>query len=183
MRGVDPGMLGATAQLLLAVILGAFLAVATDSTGAAFPRPLVFTLLYATPGVVGLLGARSRRRSLLVAAVLPLIPGSVLSFSLVTLIFVVPAVLMAAGAAGIARSGIRAQSVVMTVGIAALIVGAGWTMLLGITRDTCGSGLGGASSCGTGLISFEGVLVGLVLLGTAVALAAWWSRRGSAGTT
>jgi hypothetical protein len=183
MRGVDPGMLGATAQLLLAVSLGAFLAVATDSTGDAIPRPLVFTLLYATPGVVGLLGARSRRRSLLVAAVLPLIPGSVLSFSLVTLIFVVPAALMAASAAGISRSGIRAQSVAMTVGIAALTVGAGWAMLLGFTRDTCGSGLGGASFCGTGLISIEGVLVGLVFLGTAIALAAWWSRRGSAGTT
>lgn len=180
-RTVDIGLLGGVTTVLFAVILGVFLTAVTDSTGDAVPRPVVITLLYAVPGIVGILGASSRRRSLLVAAVLPLIPGAVLSFAGVTLIFVLPALLMLAGAAGLPsasdRSRVSPGGVATAIWIAALIVGAGWAMLLGLTQNTCGSELSGTSSCGSGLISIEGMLVGLVLLGAALVLAAWRARQ------
>ena len=194
MRGdrpaIDVGLLGALIQLVFAVVLGGFLSGITAPTGDAVPRPLVVFLLYAAPGLVALLGARSQRRSLLVAAALPLVPGSILSFSGVTLIFVLPAILMVAGAAGIARprvssgaSRIDGAGVGVAVSIAALLVAAGWAMLLGFTRDTCSSGANDTASCGSALISIEGIAVGLALQLAALALAAWWARRAPPLTT
>jgi hypothetical protein len=63
------------ADLLLAAVLAIFPSVATQSAGDPIPRPLVIAVLFAAPGVIGLLGIIGERRSLLGAAALPLIPG------------------------------------------------------------------------------------------------------------
>lgn len=173
------GWIGALADLAVAVVLGVALVAITDGRGDAIPRPLVVAALFGTPGIIGLIGARAGRRSLLVAAGLPLIPGAVLSVA--TLIFVVPAGLMLAGAITVPRSSPRSfatpGSVAMAVAISACVIVAGWAVLIGMTRASCGTDPDGTEFCGTGQITPEGVIVAATLLLAALALAAAWARK------
>lgn len=102
------GLLGAAVQVILAALLGGIAngASAFPNPPEAVPRGLAIGLLYAVPAVIGALGAIGSRRSVLGAAAIASTVGSVLAFSGVTLIFLVPAVLFAgaAGATGSAPS-------------------------------------------------------------------------------
>jgi hypothetical protein len=175
-RSFDLGFVGSVICLVFAAGLAAFLFAVTNSAGDAIPRPLVLAGLYATPGVVGLLGALARRRSLLVGAAIPLFPGALLSWAGVTLAFVLPGVLLIAGAAAIpyrTRSlGARLLDVGQGALISLLILIAAWASLFGLARSGCFPTAGG-TTCGTGFISVEGVGVGLTSLVVAIAIAAW----------
>jgi hypothetical protein len=101
MRGT--GLLGAGVQLLLAVALGAIASGPFDfpNPPEVVPRGLAIGVLYAVPAVIGALGAIAGRRALLVTAALASTVGSVVAFSGVTLIFLVPALLFAAAAGAV----------------------------------------------------------------------------------
>jgi hypothetical protein len=106
------GLLGAAVQLILAAVLGGI-----ASGGSAFPNPpevvprgIAIGLLYAAPGVVGAIGAIGGRRSVLAAASFASAIGSVVAFSGVTVIFLVPALLFAA-AAGAAEARPATRSI------------------------------------------------------------------------
>jgi hypothetical protein len=101
------GFLGAAVQLAFAVVLGVGAGGSSDfpDPPEVVPRGLAMGLLYATPAVIGALGAIGRRRSVLAAAAAATTIGSVLSFSGVTLIFLVPGLLFAAAAGATARAG------------------------------------------------------------------------------
>ena len=100
------GLAAVAVQLALAALLGG---IATGS--GAFPNPpepvprgLALGVLYALPAAVGALGALGRRRSLLAAASVLSAIGSILAFSGVTLIFLVPSLLFAAAAGAMASA-------------------------------------------------------------------------------
>ena len=94
-RSTRPGgLLAAGIAAACALGLG-LVAAANQSPGppAAVPWPVVFGALLVAPAVIGALGAVSGRRSLLVAAGVLCLVQSVIAFSGVTLVFLVPAVL------------------------------------------------------------------------------------------
>ena len=107
------GLVGAAVQVTLAGVLGWI-----ASGGSAFPNPpevvprgLAIGLLYAVPAAVAALGAIGGRRSLLAAAAFASAAGSVVAFSGVTIIFLVPALLFAVAAgAGETRGAARSAS-------------------------------------------------------------------------
>lgn len=173
---LDLGLIGALVDLLFAAGLAGFLLAATNSPGDAVPRPLLLAALWATPGVVGLLGAYARSRSVLVGAAIPLFPAALLSWAGVTLVFALPGVLMIAGAAAIPsgrrRLGAHLPGIAQGALISVLIVIAGWASLLGLTRDGCFPTAGG-TVCGSAFISVEGTVVAGGCLGVAIALAGW----------
>jgi hypothetical protein len=166
---------GAAIDLLLAAVLGVFLASVTNGPGDAIPRPLVIAILFAVPGVIAALGAAGHRRGLLIAAAVILIPGSVLSWALVTLIFVFPAAMFVAAAARMPKApqtlASRLTGFGLALGVLALVLAAGWALLLGLTDEACFS-IPGGSGCGSGLLSFRGAVVAAVLAGLAILLAA-----------
>jgi hypothetical protein len=86
------GLLGAVMAGLCAAGLG-FVAAANQTPGlpAPVPWPIVLAALLGTPPLIGALGAVSGRRSLLFAAGILCLVQSILAFSGVTLVFLVPA--------------------------------------------------------------------------------------------
>jgi hypothetical protein len=96
--GLDYGLIGALADIGFAIVLGSFLAINTNWQGDAAPRPLVIAVLFATPGVIALIGVLAERPWLLIAGSLPLFPAAGLSFTGATLVFLLPAALMVVGA-------------------------------------------------------------------------------------
>jgi hypothetical protein len=179
-RSLDAALTGALADLLLASIFGAFLSLATEPTGDAVPRPIVLSVLYAVPGFIGLIGVRARRPWLLVAAALPLLPGSLLSFSGITLVFLVPAALMFIGASHMRREpggqSNGAWEACAALVVAALVVAAGWAAVIGLTEPGCVA-IAGGQTCSSAFVSVRGVLVASACLVAAVAIAAWAARR------
>ena len=131
------GRLASLTQITFAVLLGA---VASFGFEPGFmPRGLVLLILFALPGVVGLIGTTTGRPSLLIAAAATSGVGAFVAFSGVTLIFLVPTVLFAFGAARLAQHpppGVREGWVrgFVQAGTAAvivvLLVGAGASALL-----------------------------------------------------
>ena len=95
------GFFAAENQLVVAKALLGLVNQLRDPVGPPEPvnRGLALGLIYALPAVVGGLGAWAGRRSLLAAAAIACAVGSVLSFSGVTLLFLVPALLFALAAA------------------------------------------------------------------------------------
>jgi hypothetical protein len=79
----------------------------TAGVPAEVPWPLLFGVILATPALIGGLGAVSGRRTLLVAAGILCLVESVLAFSGVTLIFLVPALLFLRAAASTPTSAPR----------------------------------------------------------------------------
>lgn len=151
-RSQSLGRLAGATQIIFAILLGG---VASFTFEPGFlPRGVVVAAVFGAAGVVGLVGVRSRRPALLVAAGLTSAIGSFTAFSLVTLIFLISSVLFFFGAAqlavgdrgaprgnwvgGLARLGIA-------VAIVPLLVGGGASALL-ITDSACwttyGAGLG-----------------------------------------
>ena len=170
---------GIAVDLVLTAVLTAWLLIATSSATDAVPRPLVLAALMTTPAAVAALGLARRRRSLLVAAAVPLLLASLLSWAFVTLPFAIVAVLYVAGAASLPAvvepARVRALHVAQAVGVAVLVLAAGWAVLFGLTRDTC-TGNAGSVSCSSAAISIDGVVVAAGLLLAAVALAALGRR-------
>ncbi|HEY6013923.1 MAG TPA: hypothetical protein VIU37_07945 [Candidatus Limnocylindrales bacterium] len=163
------------ADLVLAVALTALLLRITSASLDAIPRPLALLALYATPGIVGAVGVRGHRRSLLFAAGIVLVPGSLLSFTGVTLIFALPLALFWAAAVTMGppdprppRAGELAELIVA----AGLMLGAGLALFATSWSGCTDTG----SICGSGFLSWEGVVLELGLLLAAIAAAA---RRAS----
>jgi hypothetical protein len=173
-RPLNWGLVGALVDIGAAVLFTGLLFAATAPSADVVPRPLFLGLLYAMPGVVGLLGVRSNQAWLLVAGGLSLIPGVFLSFTGITLTFVVPAVLMLVGAASVPAPSGRRRIGLLTgfaaLVIAGLIVLGGWVALFGITVSACRP-LPDGETCGDSMISGSGLLVALACLGAALAIA------------
>lgn len=177
------GRMAVVADLVLAATLTVLLLLITRSGLDAVPRPLALLALYAAPGVVGAIGVRGGRRSLLLAAGVVLLPGSVLSFAGVTLVFVLPAVLFWAAALTTAPPDprpSRATELAEVAVIAGLMLGAALA-LFGLSRSGCNES---GSICGSGFLSPEGVGAELALLLAAIAVAASRAlRRPRAGAS
>lgn len=172
-RATFYGRLAVAADLLVATLLAAFLLLVTDARGDALPRPVAIGLLFSVPAAIGWFGLTGRRRSLLAAAAALCLVASVISFSLVTTVMFVPALLFAAaaGAAPWDRGSRRIPGLVLGPVVAALGVAAGWALLFGVTTSGCWEVAGG-QGCGDRLISIPGVLVTLALAALAIAVAA-----------
>lgn len=173
-RGLDYGLIGAMSDIGLSVVLGIFLAVNTDWSGDAAPRPLVVGILYATPGLIALLGVLAERPWLLIAGSLPLFPAAGLSDSGATLVFLLPAALMTLGAMRMINlpniPRMTAANVASAIGITLLVLLAGWSVLIGLTEPACHTVAGG-QACGSGYISINGLVVAAGCLLAAVAIA------------
>lgn len=148
-RGADraafPGRLAGGVQITFAVLIGGVSALAGEGSPEFPPRGLVLLAIYALPGIVGLMGVSERRPALLLAAAATSTVGSVIAFSGVTLIFLVPAILFLYGAVRIAsvRSAAGTSSgfgmlagIVIAAVLTVLMVGAGASALL-ITDEGC----------------------------------------------
>jgi hypothetical protein len=168
------GLTGAAIDLVFALGLAVLLLLATEPVGDAVPRPLVLLALFATPGVIALIGSLANRRSLLVGAALPLIPGAILSWSGVTLVFRVPAFVMLLGAiTGAGSRDVRLFEVVLPVAISVLVLAAAIASLFVLTADECRSlPRGAGEACSSSAITVEGVAAGGALLLAALAVAA-----------
>jgi len=200
------GRLAGTVQIVFSGLLGG-LATVLGNEPDFVPRGLILFLAFGVPGLVGIVGAERRQRALLIAAAVTSFLGSFVAFSGVSLIFLVPAMLFAAGAAAIRgvpsgegpTVGTRLVEIGAAVTIVVLLVTAGLAALL-VTDAACWNAypapLGttyqllpfsnsltvppGASSsgCTTGLISARGVAIGAVLWIGATWLALRSSRPG-----
>lgn len=195
--------LGALTQVVFAGLIGGLSGMAGSAEPGFLPRPLVLFGVYALPGVIGLLAIARRRPATLLAAGSASAVGSFLAFSLVTLIFLIPALLMLLGAAAI--RGLpggwadRALGALRAVLVLALLLGAGGAALF-ITDERCWTwhetpfgvvmepapvptgdmGIpvdapGSGFGCSNGTISGRGVALALAL-----ALPALWLGRGRA---
>jgi hypothetical protein len=175
--------LGVVADLVLAAVLTAFLFIATSGWLDAVPRPLALLGLYATPGIVGAFGVMGRRRALLLAAAIALLPGSFLSMAGVTLVFLLPLVLFAAAASQMARDVRWFGELADVVVLFGLMLGAG-VALLALTANTCATNPS-AAACSSAALTIQGVAAELALLVAAIGYAAWRagllpaSRRGA----
>jgi len=166
------GVAAVVADLVLALLLTAVLLAWTNVSLDAVPRPLALLALFATPGLIGAIGVRAQRRSLLLAAGFVLLPGSLLSFAGVTLVFAVPAVLFVAAAATMPRLTVPVGVEAIDLAACVELVFAAAVALFTLTANTCGTS-DGMSECGSGVLTVEGVVVEVVLLAVAVAFAAW----------
>jgi hypothetical protein len=181
-RGLDFGRVGALTDIALAIVFGLLLFLVTQWRGDPLPRPVVVAVLFAIPGLLGLVGVVTRQPWLLIAGALPLFPGIFISFSGVGLVFLLPAFLMLVGAAQLlGQPGARRVTPLTFVGafvIAFLIVFAGWAVLIGMTTSGC-TNLENGQICGDGLISTKGLLVAGGCLVAVAAIAILGSRMPS----
>lgn len=142
-RGTFAARLGAITQVLFGGILGI---VASFGFEPGFlPRGVVLFLVFAIPGLVGWLGVERRRPALLIAAGLTSFVGAFVAFSGVTLIFLLPALLLIAGAVRVeATAPPKARASILSAlgrglaawAIVATLVGGGTAALL-LTDDAC----------------------------------------------
>lgn len=181
--------LGYAAVLLLFGLAGGLALLLLFISGSApdpdlLPRPLVLGALYATPGLIAFIGLRGRRPSLLVAAAIALGVGAFLSFSGLTLIFLLPAILLLGSAVQMRAPHTGrpfALSVGVTLLVAALLIAGGWAVVIGLTAERCAS-VADFEACSSAAITFEGVLVGAACLGLAIAVAILAAIRLEPGT-
>jgi len=169
------GWLGVVLELVFAAGLALALSAFAMDRLDAIPRPLALLFLFGAPAVVAALGMMGRRRAVVAGAGAALLLGAPLSFTGVTVIFLIPALLLIVAAARLGASpGPRTTELVEATVIAALLVGAG-IALFGLTAETCSTDLAGGTECGTGLLTIAGVAVEVALQVTAVVIAAWRS--------
>lgn len=196
--------LGALAQIVFAGLLGGLSSLVGTAEPDFLPRPLVLFGAYGLPGLIGLLAIQRRRPATLLAAGTASAVGSFLAFSMVTLIFLIPALLMLLGAAAVrslpggwADRGLGALRAAL---VLVLLLGAGYAALL-ITDERCWTwhetpfgvvmepapvptgemGIpiddpGSGFGCSNGVISGRGVGLALVFGLAAVAVAGRGSR-------
>jgi|GEM_PF-2855655 hypothetical protein len=137
------GRLAGITQIVFAALIGVVASFAAEP--GFIPRGAVLFMLFGLPGVIGLIGTAARRPALLVAAGLTSAIGSLIAFSGVTLIFLVPSLMFFLGAARVASvtsdspwGGWLHGIVQLGVGVAivVLLVGAGASALL-VTDSGC----------------------------------------------
>jgi hypothetical protein len=166
-------------------------------------RPVALFFLFSVPAWIAAIGAIRNRRLLLGAAGVICLAQSYVAFSLVTIGFVVPAIVLLAGAAGdrwpdTAREP-RAALAASVIAIALTM--AAWVATLGLTEEVCWTSTASpdgsltyervpvsdvmtvlpgqaASGCDSGTLTVEGMGAGAVLAIGAVAIAAasTWTR-------
>ena len=195
--------LGVLTQVMFAVLIGAVSGLAGGVEPDFVPRPVVLLAIFALPGLVGLLGVARHRPAMVFAAGIASAIGSLVAFSGVTLIFLVPASLMLIGAARVpAEPGdwrSRVGGAVRAFLVVVLLVGAGGSALLitdarcwtwretpsGVVMEAAPFSTGEmevplgstGSGCANGLISPSGVGLGLALGLAAIGIAALPVRR------
>jgi hypothetical protein len=138
--------LGVLTQILFAALIGgaSFAAGGGDPEPDFLPRPLVLVGIYGLVGAIGWVAIERDRPEVLFAASGAALLGSIIAFSGVSLIFVVPASLMGIGAMGmLARGAAPTPPFARVVGgaaravvLLAALVGAGWTALF-VTEAAC----------------------------------------------
>jgi hypothetical protein len=94
------GRLAAAIQVIFGAFLGGVGSLAFEP--GFVPRGGILFLLFALPGMVGLIGVTQRRSTLVLAAALSCFVGAFLAFSGVTLILLIPAALFLVSAGGLA---------------------------------------------------------------------------------
>jgi len=142
-RGGFAARLGALTQVVFAGLLAV---VASFGAEPGFvPRGVVLFVIFAIPGLVGWLGVERRRPGLLVAAGVTSFVGAFIAFSGVTLIFLIPALLLLAGAVRVQLTDPPTGRVailpalgraVSAFAIVVMLVGAGASALL-LTDNAC----------------------------------------------
>lgn len=137
------GRLAGATQIIFAALLAGVSAFHFEPSFV--PRSTVVLVVFALPGIVGLIGTRARRPALLIAAGLTSFVGAFIAFSGVTLIFLMPAALFLAGAFRLAWRGPGRRGdgwlgslaqLGFAAAIVALLIGAGASALL-ITDSGC----------------------------------------------
>ncbi len=190
-----PGLIGVVAQLIFAAMLGAIGLLVAEPSPEPLPRGVALGLLLAAPAAVGWLGTVAGRRSLLLAAIVADLAAVPLSFTGITLLFLVPATLFVAESARVPHRdeaiGVRLGRALVGAGIAGLLVGAGfallalteplcWTATPGpgglsftIVPETAGVQIGGGQSagCNSAALTLQGIGLAAVLAFGAIALA------------
>lgn len=144
-RATFLGRLAGVTQIIFGVLLGV---VASFGFEPGFvPRGVVLLVMFALPGIVGLVGVASHRPALLVAAGLTSFVGAFIAFSGVSLIFLVPAFMFLVAAALLAVTARPAGLTGWLVGlgrltlsavIVVLLIGTGASALL-VTDSGCWS--------------------------------------------
>lgn len=144
------GRLACLTQAMFAAIIGAMSSAVGSTSPDFLPRGFVLLGVLALPAAVGLMGVRGRRPALLLAAALAAGVSSLVAFSGVLLIFLIPAALFVVGAIRVASAGGGDHALaprrwwplglVAQLGLAALLfalmIGAGGAVLL-MTDDRC----------------------------------------------
>ncbi len=206
---VDPRRLGLFAAVLI-VAFGLFVAVLPlllyddpRSPWWAY-RPVALFALFSVPAAIAVIGTIWRRPSLLVTAGVICLAQAYVSFSLVTVGFLVPAILLVVlgvGGHGPDTKPEPRRAHVAAVAVIALTVAA-WVATLGMTEEVCWTSTAGpdgslryervavsdvmtvlpgqsASGCDGGTLTVEGMGVGAVLAigAIAIASAAAWAPR------
>lgn len=207
--GIDPRRMGRFAVVLI-IALALFVAVLPlliyrePRAPWWMDRPVALVVLFTVPAWVGAIGTIRRRPSLLVTAGVICLAQACVSFSLVTIGFVVPAILLIVVGAGPRSGGATREPRRAYAASAAVIVltVAAWVATLGMTEEVCWTSTANpdgsltyervavtdimtvrpgaaASGCDGGTLTAEGMGVGAVLAIGAVAMAAGstWSRR------
>jgi hypothetical protein len=148
--GAFIGRLASATQLIFAVLLGAVPLISglahSVTTPDIVPRGLVIWALFSVPGLVGLVAVREHRPALLLAAGAASGLGSIIAFSGVTLIFLVPATMFVtaglrlgarnfvAGETSISAGGL--VQIGLAIAVFVLIVGSGVSALF-TTESGC----------------------------------------------
>lgn len=143
-RSAFIGRLAGITQITFATIIGVLASLQFEA--GFVPRGAALLVVFALPGLVGLIGVGARRPALLVAAGMASTVGAFIAFSGVTLIFLIPALLFFAGAirlAGAPEAGAARErplgglvQIVLAAAIVVLLLGAGASTLL-VTDSGC----------------------------------------------
>ena len=200
--GIDPHRMGWFAAILIlafGLFVAAFPLVIYDEPRSPWSiyRPVALFVLFSVPAWIALIGTIRRRPSLLVAAGVICLAQAYVSFSLVTIGFVVPAIVLLVVGAGQPRTEATREprrsyaSACLTIALTF----AAWVATLGMTEEVCWTSAANpdgtlryervpvtdvmtvapgavASGCDGGTLTVEGMGVGGVLAIGAVAMAA-----------
>lgn len=194
-----PGLARAAAisAVVATVALASIAATDANPSPGAVPRWVILTAVYGTTAAIGCLGAIARRTELLAAAGAIYLPGALLAFSGVTLMFLLPASMFIAASTRRSEAGLLGPGGgLRLVALVGLVLGAG-AALLTMTETVCwqewptaagsrivrvpatdeGSislGPNGpiAAGCDGGVTRPDGIVLGGILLGGAASIAA-----------
>ena len=199
------------AMAAVIVVYGVLVAAIPFLQGDRFPaapwalyRPILLAALFAVPAVVAAIGAIRGLGPLLIAAGVLCFLQAFISFSGVTLGFVVPAIVLFALAGATRREGARPDNTTGLAGILVIVLTiAAWVSLFALTEPRCyvitraadgtlvttevpatdaaSSGpveiQGEGEGCGSAELTLQGIGVSAVLAIGAVAIAGWVASR------
>jgi hypothetical protein len=165
----------------------------------ALPRPVWLAVLLMVPAAIAVIGAWRSSRPLLIAAGTLCVAQSLLAYSLVTIPFIVPAVMLLSLAGASGGVSVPRRAVLGAVSVVALGVGA-WVAVFALTETVCWVARVGAdgasvysripvsdsltvgvgdvaSGCDGGVASIDGLALAAILAIGAIAVAEVSSRR------